>query len=339
MSQRQQIRIHGPGDCRRDMVPLPTVGDADVLVRVHACGICGTDLGYMERGGLGGGRGLPMPLGHEIAGVIEATGSRVRDVVAGQRVIVNPDDDAIGNGGPEGGFSEWVLVRNARLGGNLLAIPGGLGDEAAALVEPLAVAVHGVKRSGLGPGDKAVVLGAGVIGLGAVVGLRHRGVTDIVAIDVHERRLEAARRLGASATIDPSREDLAARLGELHGRQMRYGFPMVGSDAFIDAAGAPALLQQALGLARTRARIVVIAVHKSAVPVDMLLVMAKELELVGSIAYPEGEFDEAVDILSRDSSVADTLISHRFAFTDFDQAIVQARNAAETLKVMVRMAT
>ena len=108
--------IHGPGDLRLDERPEPAPAPADVVVRVHACGICGSDLGYVAAGGLGApGAGGRMPLGHEIAGVVARVGSAVRDLAPGDHVVVNPmaAGNNIGNGGPEGGLAPLLLVRNA----------------------------------------------------------------------------------------------------------------------------------------------------------------------------------------------------------------------------------
>ena len=337
-TQRQQLRVFGPEDLRRVSIPLETPGDADVLVRIHACGICGSDLGYLAKGGLSGPTGTSLPLGHEFAGTLETVGKAVLNLAPGMRVTINPDDNGIGGGGPEGGFSEWVLVRNARRGENVLPIPDHLDFETAALTEPLSVALHGVNRAGVGPGNKVVVLGAGVIGLGVVIGLRRRGVTDIVVVDKQTKRLATALKLGASATINPTEEDLATRLGELHGRQSKYGFPMVGSDVFIDAAGAPALLQQVTNICRTRTRIVIIAVYHQPVPIDMVMVMLLEIEIAGSIAYPDNEFSEVIDMLSQGQVNTKLLITHRFNFSQAEQAFQQARDTSQALKVMVNIA-
>ena len=102
---RRQLRVHRPDVLGLDEVPRPTPGPRDVLVRVVVCGICGTDLGYLATGGLRGSGEQPMPLGHELSGVIDSIGDEVEDLRPGMRVVVNPDDDAIGNGGPEGGFA------------------------------------------------------------------------------------------------------------------------------------------------------------------------------------------------------------------------------------------
>lgn len=336
---RQQLRIHNPDDLRLDAVPLPHVGAADVLVRVAVCGICGSDLGYLAKGGTRGPTGTPMPLGHEFSGVIEEVGAQVADLRPGMRVVVNPDDDGIGNGGPEGGFSEWVLVKNARVGGNIHPLPDALSFERAALVEPLSVALHGVNRARVKPESKVVVYGAGVIGLGIVVGLRRRGVHDIVVVDLQDERLEVARRLGASATVNPAQEDLQAALGRLHGTSQKYGFASVNTDIFIDAAGAASLLQKTVAMCASGTRIVVVAVYRQPVALDLVMVMAKEIELAGSIAYPGDEFQEVIGMLAQGDVDVGPLITHRFPFSAALAAFEQARDATRALKVMIAIDT
>lgn len=338
-TQRHQLRIYGPGDLRSDKVSIPLPGEHDVLVRIHACGICGTDLSYLAAGGLTSHpAGAPLAIGHEVSGVIDAVGSAVSDLKPGMRVVVNPDDNMIGNGSPEGGFTELLLVSNARKGENILLIPDHINLETAALIEPLSVSLHGVNRAHVKPESKVVVLGAGMIGLGAVIGLRRRGVSDIVVVDNQIKRLEIALKLGATNVIDPTREDLTTRLGKLHGCKSKYGFPMTASDVYIDAAGAPTLLQQVIGSCRTGARIVIIAVYKQPMPVDLLMVMVREIEIAGSIVYPDNEFSEVIDMLDQIKEDTDLLITHRFGFDQFAQAFQQAADASRAVKVMVRIA-
>ncbi|MBK6675618.1 MAG: alcohol dehydrogenase catalytic domain-containing protein [Rhodocyclaceae bacterium] len=198
-------------------------------MRVVVCGICGTDLGYLATGGLRGSGEQPMPLGHELSGVIDSIGDEVEDLRPDMRVVVNPDDDAIGNGGPEGGFCHTVLVRNARSGRNIHVLPDSVPFELAALVEPLSVALHGVNRAKVKPDSQVVVYGAGMIGLGVIVNLRRRGVRDIVVVDRQDCRLALARRMGATATINPDHEP---RLGGCTGEaRLRHHQPAWSSGA------------------------------------------------------------------------------------------------------------
>jgi 2-desacetyl-2-hydroxyethyl bacteriochlorophyllide A dehydrogenase len=333
----QQVRLHGVADVRLDEVAVPSPGPRDVLVKIDACGICGSDLGYVAKGGLMGPAAEPFPLGHEMSGVLTAVGSEVGDLKIGMRVVVNPDDNMIGNGGAEGAFAPYLLVRNAKRDFNIYPIPEHIPAAIAALTEPLAVALHGVNRAEVQPHHKVVVFGAGSIGLGVVVGLRQRGVTDIIAVDVVDSRLQLARQLGAKTTINPSSEDFAAIVAREHGTSQMFGWPMVNTDVFIDAAGAAAPLQQAVAMCRSATRFVIVAVHKQPVPLDLVMVMAKELVITGSIAYPRDEFAEVIAMLSAGKVDVSPMISHRFPLSEFPQAFKMAQDAKHALKVMVEM--
>lgn len=335
MATIKLARVHGIDDVRLDEVPVPTAGPRDVVVRVAACGICGSDIGYAAKGGLIGPGDQPLALGHELSGTLVEVGAEVGDLEVGMRVIVNPDDNLIGSGGPGGGFAPLLAVRNARRGVNVLTIPDHLSADIAALTEPLSVALHGVNQARVKPGDKAVVLGAGAIGLGAVIGLRRRGLSDIVVVDITPERLRLAERLGASLTINPKEQDMRAVLAGAFGESSQYGWSMVNTDVFIDAAGAAEPLQQAIGLCRPGTRFVIVALHKKPVPLDLVQVMAKELLITGSIAYPQDEFTEVLDMLSRSEVDVSPMISHHFQADQFLEAFAIARDGARALKVMV----
>src|SRR5208283_3727238 len=129
---------------------------------------------------------------------IVGRGAEVTDIPLGMRAIINPmgaADNVIGNGGSEGAFADYLVIRDARLGLSLFEAPAGLAYGRAALVAPLGVALHGVHRSKAGPDDKTVVFGAGPIGLGAVFWLRRRGVKSIVSVDLSDARLDVARKM------------------------------------------------------------------------------------------------------------------------------------------------
>src|SRR5687768_13018879 len=246
------LNIHGVNDVRLDPIDPPRPGNSDVVIKVKACGVCGSDLSYIKMGGIHRKPGGVTPIGHEAAGEVLVVGSAVKDVRVGQRVVINPmmTPSHIGSGGPEGAFTEELLVCEARVGDSLLPIPDGLPYEIAALTEPLAVALHGVNRAQAKPDDKVVVFGCGPIGLSMVLWLLDRGVPDVVALDLAPERLERAVALGARAAFDPTREDLRARLLELHGSARIFNRDAVGTDAFIDAAGAPNILSDVVRMAK-----------------------------------------------------------------------------------------
>jgi len=314
---------------------IPALGPKDVRIRVEACGICGSDLGYLAAGGLPMGSGQPLAIGHEFAGIVEAVGTAVSGLSPGIRVIVNPDINMIGAGAPEAGFSDCVIIPDAQVGSNILPVPTHLSAEIAALTEPLAVGLHGVNQARILPTSKVVVFGVGMIGLGAVIGLHRRGVQHIIAVDTNDTRLALARRYGAHSTINPTREDLVTALATAHGEGERYGWRVVGTDAFIDTAGSDSLLQRALSVAKAHARLVIIAIHKKPVALDLVMLMAKELEIVGSCSYPREELTEVLGALAAGEFDPSALITHRFSFDEVISAFNCARRGGDAVKVMV----
>lgn len=329
------LNIHGVNDVRLDPIPPPEPGSRDVVLKVKACGICGSDLTYIKLGGIHRKPGGTTPLGHEAAGEIIHVGADVAGVALGQRVVINPmmTPSYIGSGGPEGAFTEELLVRDARLGDSLLPIPDDLPYEIAALTEPLSVALHGVNRAQVKPGDKVVVFGCGPIGLGMVLWLVERGIDNVVALDLSPERLARATELGARAAFDPTQGDLAARLRELHGAARVFSREAVGTDAFIDAAGAPNILSDVVRMAKLHARLVVTAAYTQPVPLDLGAMLTTEMTITTAVGYPT-EMPEVLAALPRLAGKAAPLITHRFAFEDVIDALSVASTPASA-KVMI----
>lgn len=331
-----RISVHGINDVRRDTVPMPVPGSGDIVVRVAVCGICGSDLGYARAGGLPVGDGGPLALGHEFSGTIVAAGADVTGHKLGDRVVIDPTNEAnmIGSGG-EGAFAPYILVRDIASQPMVYAMPDTLDFESGALVEPLAVALHGVNRSRAKPGSKVVVFGAGPIGLGVVAMLRLRGVTDVIAVDRSDARLERAKALGATLTLNPDSGDIWEKIGDAHGRSMLYGAPVVDTDEFIEVSGAPPVIPQIIGNARFHAHLTVVAVHHSEIPINFAWLLGKEMEITMAMAYPT-EFGEVLDILSRGEIDTGPLVSHRFDFSEFDTAFALAADTEKAAKILIR---
>lgn len=329
------LNIHGVNDVRLDSYERPPAGKGDVVVKVKACGVCGSDLSYIKIGGIMRKPGGVTPIGHEAAGEIVQVGADVKNVTVGQRVIINPMQTSsyIGSGGPEGAFTEELLVRDARLGDSLLPIPDGLPYEIAAMTEPLAVALHGVNRMQVKPGDKAVVFGCGPIGLGMVLWLVDRGVTDVVALDLAPERLERAKALGARAVINPSKENVRDRLKELHGTARLLNREAVGTDAFIDAAGAPSVVNEIIGMAKFHSRFVITAAYMKPVEVNLGAMLTTEMSITTAMGYPT-EMPEVIAAMPRLREKIQTLISHRYPFDKIMDALSTA-GTPQSAKVMV----
>jgi 2-desacetyl-2-hydroxyethyl bacteriochlorophyllide A dehydrogenase len=338
MSNMPLVQIHGVDDVRLDSVAEPGITANDVLVRVAACGICGSDLGYIAMGGLTP-PGQPMPLGHELSGEVAAVGVNVTHLAVGERVVVNPTANGtdIGNGGPEGGFAPLLRVTGAaQYPASVLALPEQIGFHQGALIEPLAVAMHGVNQSGVQAGQSVLVFGAGPIGLCAVVVLRYFGIGNICVADQSPHRLAIARKLGASSTCNVNEEDLAEILRRDQGETTHYGMPVAGTDIYIEATGVGAVLEQAIALARPGARVVVLGVHKAPIQLNPLDLLIKEMHLIGSMAYPD-EFPAVIEMLCSGDVDVSPLISHQFELHDFMQALAVAKDPQRAAKVMINI--
>jgi (R,R)-butanediol dehydrogenase / meso-butanediol dehydrogenase / diacetyl reductase len=329
------LNIHDVNKVSVDPVEPPVAGPQDVVVKVKACGICGSDLSYIKIGGMRRALGEPTPLGHEAAGEILSIGADVSDVAVGQRVVINPmmTPSNMGNGGPDGAFCEQVRVRDARLGDSLLPIPEGIPFEIAALAEPLAVSLHGVNQAEAKPGDKVVVFGCGPIGLGMIIWLVDRGVTDVIALDVAPERLERALALGARAVINPVREDVPARLKELHGTGRVFSRAAVGTDVFIDAAGAPNILSDVVRMAKYKSRMVVTAAYMKPVEFDVGAMLTTEMVLTTAVGYPT-EMNDVLAAMPRLQEKFSRLISHRVPFAEVLDGLKLA-GTPQSAKVMV----
>lgn len=329
--------VTAPGETRVVEVPKPVVGRNDVLVKMRACGICGSDAFYISLGGLPGREGKT-PLGHEPAGEVVEVGHDVAGIPVGAHVVVNPMADPsaiIGNGGPTGALADYLLIENAVRGTSLEIVPDHIPFEVAALNEPMAVARHAVNRTEPKPADRVVVFGAGPIGLGATIGFKSLGVDHVVVADIIPSRLEKALKVGADAVINSADEDVTERLFELHGaHQDRMGRPKAATDIYLDAAGAPAVIETVLTAAKYGAKVGIVAVHKSPVPVDLTTVMSNELTIVGSMGYPREIFEVTADIIANWDKYA-VIVSHTFGFDDVDSALSTASTPGAADKVVV----
>jgi threonine dehydrogenase-like Zn-dependent dehydrogenase len=331
----QLVRVHGPDDVRVDDVARPAPGRRDAVVRVTACGICGTDLGYIQHGGLAGPSPEPMPLGHEISGVVDWVGADVESVAVGDRVVVHPGNDElgrIGNGAPEGGLAAAVHVRDAARGTRLYTVPDELPLDVAALTEPLDVGIHAVEQSDAAHEDTVAVFGCGPIGLAAIAALRDRGVERVVGIDLSEHRRELAVVLGAESALDPATDDVWRELARLHGTTSSMFGVSPATDLYIEASGAARVIEDFVAHARSSARMAVVALHYEPVPTSFMLLMAKQLTIRGSIEYPE-RFESGLELLARRD--LSPMVTHRVPLDRFDDAIALLAGDKQCGKVLV----
>lgn len=326
-------RLRGTAEIGAELAARPECGPRDIVVQVRLCGICGSDLAMYRRGEALVGA----VLGHEFVGQISEIGAETSGFALGQRVVVNPMIGSIGLGKAAGAFANYALVPTARLGVNVFPVPDSVSDEMAALVEPFAVALRAVNLSGIEAGQKAVIFGAGTIGLCILAALRDRGVEDVVVIEPSQRRREVATAMGVMTAIDPrSGEVHSSVLAAIGSEELGFGDygPLGTARAVFDCAGVPGILPAALRLLGSGGRLVIVAEPKDPTLPDLRLLQWRELGVVGVLAYAE-EF--AASIARVSSGAVDLLpvISHRFPLREISTAFATQMDAEAAVKVLV----
>ncbi len=328
--------LHGPEDLRLDEVKRPQAGPGDLVVKVVAAGICGTDLHFRHMGPRFPDR--PMPLGHEFAGEVIEVGARVSSFKLGDRVAYNSNNSPadMGRGGECGGFSSYVVLRDVdQQTQSLCKLPDNVSYDHAALVEPISVGAHAVNRADPKPGESITVFGAGPIGLGIIMTLIGRGIDDIVVFDLSPLRRERAMNLGARAAFDPRENPPADILGELRGHGKIWGVPHPLTDIYFEASGAPGLIPDIAGFCNKNSRVITIALHRQPLTLDGTRIMSKEISIIGSQGYPV-EFPQVMAGIANGEIDPEKMISHRFPFDQFGQAFEIADNASESAKVVLQ---
>ncbi|MGO8860763.1 MAG: zinc-dependent alcohol dehydrogenase [Acidimicrobiales bacterium] len=331
----RSVIVTGPGTTDVVDIPVPAIGPRDLLIRMRACGICGSDALYISYGGIPPRQGAT-PLGHEPAGEVVEVGAQVDGIAVGDHVVVNPiAAGQTGNGGPFGGLSDFLKIENAELGRNLAVVPNHVPFDIAAINEPMAVSRHAVNRTRARPGDSVVIFGAGPIGLGAAIAYKLKGAGSVVVADVIPERLATALAVGADAVINCAEDDVAGRLRELHGTASNaLGEPRVGTDIYLDAAGAPVVIQTALTAAKQGATLGIVAMHKQPVSIDFGALISTELNIVTSMGYPTEIFEVTGDIAANVDRYS-SIVSDRFAFDDVQTALLAASTPGTRGKVVV----
>lgn len=328
----KQIRVHGPNDVRLDDIDDPNPGPRDAVVRMAACGICGTDVSFVHMGGI---TGSPMALGHEMAGTVEWVGTEVTDAAVGDRVVVFPadgDEPRMGSGADEGGLTPMLLVREAAKGRRLFPVPDGMPLRVAAMAEPLAVGMQAVNQADVEPGDKVAVFGCGPVGLMAIATLVDRGIDDIVAVDLSATRREFALGLGAAHAFDPTEVNVWKELKRVHGTvPFMYG-PTPATDAFIEASGSDRVIQDILRFGRNGGRLSVVALHYTPVATDYTMVLMKQFTIKGSFEYPP-RFEDAIELLARTD--LSHLITHTVTLDEYQVGLDLLEGSKDCGKVMV----
>ena len=344
----QAAVYRGVNDVRVESVPVPRIGAGELLVRVHTCGVCGTDLKKIATGS----HSAPRIFGHETAGTIAEVGEGVREFRRGDRVVVfhhipcgecyycrhktfaqcetyKKVGCTAGFEPSGGGFAEYVRVMDWIVSKGTVQIPDEVSFEQACFVEPVNTCMKGIERLALKAGETVLVMGQGPIGIILSI-LAQRAGARVITSDLYSQRLTIAKTLGLENVIDASREDaVRAVRGETDGR---------GADAVILAVGGNALIRTALDSARPGGRVLLFAqTARGEVSIDPAAICVEEKTLLGSYSASVELQNEAVRFVMNREANLECLISHRFSLSRSVEALdLAAHPQPDSMKIVIQ---
>ena len=335
----QQV-MTAPGEISFREIPVPVAGPEQILVRTKRIGICGSDIHVYH--GKHPYTSYPVTQGHEISGEIAAVGSAVTGFSVGQRVTIEPqvacgtcyncrhgrynicEQLKVMGFQTTGAASEYSSIDQKRVD----LLPDNVDDDQGAMVEPAAVAVHAVRRSGPLKGQKVVVLGAGPIGNLVAQAAKAVGAAQVMITDVSDFRLAIAKDCGTEFTVNTGTVDLGAAIEEHFGADR--------ADVIYDCAGNDITMGQAIRFARKGSTIILVAVYAGTAHVDLAMLNDHELDLNTTMMYTRADFTEAIQFIAEGTIRLHPLMSRHFAFADFLDAYRYIDSHREmTLKVLI----
>ncbi|MTT31116.1 alcohol dehydrogenase catalytic domain-containing protein [Terrilactibacillus sp. BCM23-1] len=327
-----------------ETLPIPEIASDEVLIKVKAVGICGSDLHYYSNGRIGKYVvEKPMILGHECSGDIAAVGSDVKRFKVGDRVAVEPgvtcghceackegrynlcpDVQFLATPPIDGAFVQYIKMRQDFV----FSIPETLSYEEAALIEPFSVGIHAASRTKLQPGSTIAIMGMGPVGLMAVVAAKAYGASTIIVTDLEKLRLDAAKEMGATHVINIREKDPAEEIKKITNGK--------GVDVAWETAGNPKALQSALESVKRGGKLAIVGLPaQNEIPLNVPFIADNEVDIYGVFRYAN-TYPKGINFLS--SGIADTtkLVTDKYSLEDTQEAMERALNHKdECLKVVV----
>lgn len=334
--------FHGPGaGLKIEQVAEPRVGDGEILVKVAACGVCHTDLHYIEHG-VATFKKPPIVLGHEASGMVAACGAGVTNVKPGERVLIPAvltcgkcsfcrsgrenicsDMKMLGNHF-DGAYAEFVAVPAK----DVLHLPESIPlEEAAIIADAISTPYHAVKnRARVQPGDTVVVFGCGGVGINAVQ-LAAAAGGYVIAVDVAERKLEWARQFGAAATINAKNvERVSKEVKKLTGG---------GADIAMEVIGNPRTIEEAFECVRTGGRLVVVGYTHEAISIVAGKIMFKEIEVLGSLGCRPVDYGPLIRLVAQGRIDLKRQVTHRFKLDEIAKAFEVMKEGVSLRSIVV----
>lgn len=338
--------MNGIGKMGYEERPIPKVKDEEVLIQVEYVGICGSDLHYYENGRIGNYIvEPPFVLGHEPGGVVVEVGKEVTNLKVGDYVALEPgktcgkcefcktgrynlcpDVEFFATPPYDGVFQEYV-AHDADL---CFKLPDNVSTMAGALIEPLAVGIHAVNQGEAQPGQTAVITGAGAIGLVTIMALKIRGITNIIVVDIMQKRLDKALELGATHVINASKTDAVLKVMEITNGK--------GCDLAVETAGTEITTNQIIHMVRKGSNIVLVGYGKTGMMnLEMSLALDKEVTFKTVFRYRH-IYPMAIDAVASGKINPEDIVTDIFEFDDIQNAMDSSvKNKADVVKAVVRI--
>ena len=327
-------------------LPLPEIGDHDVLVQNLYSSVCGTDVAVFFHGPNTGHKvTVGGEFGHETVSRVVKVGKDVTDFTVGERLYPYPRyaKGDTKRAGTIGGFSEYILIPDAGRNHSLYAVDDRISDRLACLIEPFTVGCRAARRGmipcGQGQytaGQNAVVFGSGTIGIAAAVAFRHFGMDRVMVCDRSDFRLKLAEKLGF-AVCNPSAEDLCAKAAAYFGTAPSLSGSAANIDCWLDAAGAERILEDFLRLGKIESRFVSVAVNNKPRNIDLLHMTYAQQSIIGSGGYLPEDVQDVQEIMSCGRWELEQIITHEFPLSELEQAIRTAGDVDHAGNVVIRM--
>jgi len=347
MAGMKAVVYHGPRDIRVETIPLPALGEGEILVNVDACAVCGTDL----KSYLHGNPKVkpPMVMGHEFTGVVESRSAGISGFSPGDRIVMATsiscgsclycrrgwtnlctDLAPMGFRYPGGMAERTVIPGRAIRNGHVIKVPPGVRPEHAALAEPLSCAVNAAENCSIKKGDVVVVIGAGPMGIMNACVAREFGARKIIVSETNESRRRQAEQFGFDRLVNPAALDLTeVVLGETEG---------AGADVAIVAAPAAPPQEQAPALVRKRGTVCLFAslpAGMSNISLDSRPIHYNELRIIGTSDSAPHHVKKAVEMIAGNSLPLDGLATHSLPLEDISRAF-ELMQSGESLRVILR---
>ena len=319
-------------------IETPVAGDNDIVVKNIYASICGTDVAVYTKGpGLGHKINIGGEFGHEMVSEVVQVGKNITDIKVGDRVYPYPRlaKGDTKRAGTVGGFSEYVLIPNAKLNSVVYPVSNKISSKVASLIEPFTVGCRAARRGRPRTGDKAIVYGAGTIGIAAAITLQYFGCEKVMVCDQSDFRLEKAKNLGF-AVCNNKTEDLLGKAEEYFGEAPSLSGSTADVDIYIDAAGSPTILEQWQKIGKIHSRMVVVAVLAGMQPVDILHMTFAQQELIGSGGYMPEDVRDVMTMMESGRWDIESIITHEYPWNKLPEAIDKAADVENSLNVVIK---